>query len=50
MFWLGVIVGICIIGVMVIPVFAWCLSKAYELGYMDKEREDSKWLKIFREE
>jgi len=48
MFWLGVIVGIVVTGVTVIPIFAWCLSKAYELGYRDKEKEDSKWLKIFR--
>ena len=47
-FMLGLLVGIGIIGAIIVPIFLWCLSRAYELGYRDKEEEDSKWLKIFR--
>jgi len=50
MFWLGVLVGIAVTGVIVVPIFIWCLDKAYELGYIDKEKEDSKWLKVFRKQ
>ena len=47
-FMLGLLVGIGLTGAIIAPVFFWCLSRAYELGYREKEEEDSKWIKIFR--